>query len=68
MTIQPGDLLHADKHGVCVIPLEIADRVAEACAEVERLERPLLDACRGATFSLDEYLAARTAMKVKIRE
>ena len=68
VTIQPGDLLHADKHGVCVIPLEIAERLSEACAEVERLERPLLDACRGSSFSLDEYLTARTAMKVKIRE
>ena len=24
--IQPGDLIHADKHGVCIIPLEIAHR------------------------------------------
>ncbi|MDX2037196.1 MAG: RraA family protein [Isosphaeraceae bacterium] len=66
--IRPGDLLHADKHGVCIIPLEIAERLPEACAEVERLERPLLEACRRETFSLDEYLEARVAMKAKIRE
>ena len=26
--IRPGDLLHADKHGVCVIPLEICPEAA----------------------------------------
>ena len=66
--IKPGDLLHADKHGVCVIPLEIADRLADACAEVERLEKPLLELCRSDEFNLDEYLVRRSAMKAKIRE
>lgn len=66
--IRPGDLIHADKHGVCLIPLEIADTLADACAEVDRLERPLLEICRGDDFSLDEYLTRRSAMKAKIRE
>ncbi len=66
--INPGDLIHADRHGVCIIPIEIAPKLAEACAEVERLERPLLEICRSDDFSLEEYLARRTAMKVKIRE
>jgi regulator of RNase E activity RraA len=66
--IHPGDLIHADKHGVCVIPIEIAPRLAEACAEVERMERPLLEICRSANFSLEEYLRLRSEMKAKIRE
>lgn len=66
--IQSGDLIHADKHGVCIIPLAIAGKLAEACAEVERLERPLLDACREENFSLDAFLEVRAAMKAKIRE
>jgi 4-hydroxy-4-methyl-2-oxoglutarate aldolase len=66
--VKPGDLLHADKHGVCIIPLEIAPRLADACAEVERLERPLLEICRSPEFTLDEYLARRVAMRTKIRE
>src|SRR5512135_1799201 len=41
--IRPGDLIHADKHGVCIIPPEIAPGLAEACREVERMERPLLE-------------------------
>jgi hypothetical protein len=66
--IRPGDLIHADKHGVCIIPTEIAPRLAEACAEVERMERPLLEICRSDDFSLEEYLTRRAAMKAKIRE
>ena len=66
--IQPGDLIHADKHGVCIIPLDIAPRLAEACAEVERLERPLLDHCRAADFDVEKYITLRSEMKAKIRE
>src|SRR4051794_38061014 len=41
----PGDLIHADKHGVCIIPREVAPKLAAACAAVERMEKPLLDIC-----------------------
>ena len=38
--INSGDLIHADKHGVCLIPHQIAPRLAAACAEVERRRAP----------------------------
>src|SRR5438270_11703466 len=66
--ILPGELIHADKHGVCIIPLEIAAKLTDACAEAERLEKPLLDMCRSENFDLEEYLKARAAMKAKLRE
>ncbi len=66
--VAPGMLLHADKHGVCLIPHEVAPDLAEACAEVERLERPLLEACRQDAFDLEHYLKLRAEMKAKIRE
>lgn len=66
--VAPGDLIHADKHGVCLIPHEVAGKLAEACREVERLERPLLEICRSEAFDLDEYIRLRGEMKVKIRE
>jgi regulator of RNase E activity RraA len=66
--VAPGDLIHADKHGVCIIPLEIAPKLAEACREVERLERPLLELCRSDKFDLEEYVRRRGEMKAKIRE
>lgn len=68
VAIAPGDLLHADKHGICIVPHAIAPKLAEACAEVERLEKPLLELCRSERFDLEEYLRRRTEMKAKIRE
>jgi regulator of RNase E activity RraA len=66
--VLPGDLIHADKHGVCVIPREVAPRLLDACAEVERMERPLLEICRSDDFTLEEYLVRRSSMRAKIRE
>ena len=66
--IKPGDLLHADKHGVCIVPHEIAPRLAEACAEVERREKPLLEICRSESFDLERYLELRSASRVSVRE
>ncbi len=66
--VRPGDLIHADKHGACLIPIEVAPRLLEACAEVERLERPLLEHCRSEAFDLEEYIRLRAAMKAKIHE
>jgi len=66
--IDSGALIHADKHGVCLIPHEVAPRLAEACAEVERRERPLLECCRSENFSLEEYIKFRAVSHGKIRE
>ncbi len=66
--IKPGDLIHADKHGVCIIPHEVAPRLALACAEVERIERPVLEICRSEHFSLEHYLELRKAMKPELHE
>lgn len=46
LTVQPGDLLHGDEHGVTSIPLEIASRVPDACHAIETAERRLIDYAR----------------------
>ena len=66
--VRPGELFHADKHGVCLIPAECAHQLLDACAEVESLERPLLDHCRSDTFDLEQYIRLRSEMKARIRE
>ena len=53
LTVSPGDLLHADKHGVVSIPHDIAREVAAASAEVERRERPIIDFARSSEMSAD---------------
>ena len=66
--IHSGDLIHADKHGVCIIPHEIAHRLAAACQEVERRERPMLDYCSSVDFDLEEYIKLRQVAHKQIME
>ena len=51
--VKPGDLIHADQHGVVTIPPEIADRVPEAVAKVEADEREIISLCQAPDFSAD---------------
>lgn len=53
ITVHPGDLLHADRHGVLLIPLEIANQLLSAVKEVEQRERILIDYCKSPGFSLE---------------
>ena len=55
--IQPGDLIHADQHGVVVIPHEIADKIADAAAKVEADERRIIDTCQAPDFSAEKLKA-----------
>src|SRR5947209_62354 len=49
--VKPGDLVHADQHGVVASPPEIADRIPEAVAKVEADERKIIDVCKSKDFS-----------------
>ena len=46
LTVHPGDLLHADKHGCVLIPNEVAHLVADACRQMQDAEMPVLNGCR----------------------
>lgn len=48
LTIQPGDLLAADRHGVVLIPGEVASHLAKACNLAGAAEMPVLEGCRRA--------------------
>jgi 4-hydroxy-4-methyl-2-oxoglutarate aldolase len=63
MTINPGDLIHADLHGAMTIPGEIAHEIAAATAEVERKERIVIAACQSPDFSLEKLDAAYAEMR-----
>ena len=66
--IHSGDLIHADKHGVCLIPHQVAHRLAAVCVEVERRERPLLDYCIQDEFDLEEYIKLRSVAHAQVME
>ena len=54
MTVNPGDLIHADRHGAVVIPLAIARELAAAAIRIEREERVMIDLCRSKDFSIEK--------------
>jgi regulator of RNase E activity RraA len=49
--VKPGDLVHADQHGVVTIPPDIAEGIPDAVAKVEADERKIIDVCKGKDFS-----------------
>ena len=51
--IHPGDLLHGDVNGVTTIPLSIADRVAEAAAQVREKEAQLMGYINSPEFTVE---------------
>jgi regulator of RNase E activity RraA len=59
LRVSPGDLLHADQHGVLLIPREIAGEVPAAAARVFAAEQGLLSWVRSSEFDADELIARR---------
>jgi len=53
LTVHPGDLIHADQHGVLVIPHKVARDIVAAAAEVERVERQIIDYCKSPDFDVE---------------
>ena len=54
LTVQPGDLLHGDRHGVIQIPLEIAPQLFQAAKQVEARERRIIEVCQSPDFSIEQ--------------
>ena len=54
MNINPGDLLHADRHGVLSIPAEIADKVPPVAAELADHRHQIVDLCRSSDCSIEK--------------
>ena len=68
VTIRPGDLLHSDPHGVCLIPACIASKVPSACRAICAVERDTLDVSRGTSFTPGVYVKARDAYRRRSAE
>lgn len=58
MVVRDGDLVHADRHGAVVIPLEVAARLPEAIELCGRREAPILAAARAPGFDVEKLAAA----------
>jgi len=58
MVVRPGDLIHADRHGACVIPHKIARDIPKAADLCARREAVMLKVFREPGFTLDKFRKA----------
>ena len=66
--ISPGDLLHGDRHGVIIIPGEVAAHVADAASEVDSLERELIRYCQSSDFDLEGLKQSHDRLQARFLE
>lgn len=64
LSVQSGDLICADEHGILLVPKETVKHLPEAVAEVERRLDPVLRYCSSPQFS-PEGLAQTVARHMK---
>jgi regulator of RNase E activity RraA len=57
--VSPGDLIHADQHGVLLIPREVAAELPAAAEQVISAEQTLLKWVRSSDFDADELIERR---------
>jgi regulator of RNase E activity RraA len=58
MTVRSDDLIHADRHGAVVIPLDIAAKLPDAAELCGRRETPILEIARSPSFTLEKLKEA----------
>jgi regulator of RNase E activity RraA len=58
LTIRPGDLFHADRHGAVVVATELFEKIAAGIDLVIRREAPILKAARSAGFDVEALIRA----------
>ncbi|MBI4454857.1 MAG: RraA family protein [Acidobacteria bacterium] len=54
LQVEPGDLLHGDRHGVLSVPQEIAPDIPSKAAEMLDDERRVIELCRSEKFSIEK--------------
>ena len=55
MTVTPGDLMHADRHGAVVIPNEVIPILKDSIHKLFASERLILDPAEKTEFSFDDF-------------
>lgn len=58
LDVRQGDLVHADRHGAVVVPVEVIARLAAAVRKLQETERLVLDPARKPGFDFAAFEAA----------
>lgn len=51
MQVESGDLIHADRHGAVIVPVDVAAQIPQAAADIAAKEQVLIAASREPSFS-----------------
>ena len=62
MIVRSGDLIHADRHGACIISASVADKIPAACDLLTRKEAVILGVARKKGFNMDQLREALNKM------
>jgi regulator of RNase E activity RraA len=63
LIIKPGDLIHADQHGITTVPIEIARDIPRAAREVAEREARIIGLCQSKDFSVEKLWALASGGK-----
>ena len=63
LTIAPGDLVHADRHGAVVVPPDVVPRLAAAIAKMQATEQLILAPARAPGFDFAAFETAWAAFE-----
>lgn len=63
LTVNPGDLVHADQHGAVVIPPEVIPELEHAIRKMQETERLVLDPARERGFDFAAFETAWAAFE-----
>ena len=58
LEIRPGDLLHADSHGVLSVPREIAAAIPAVATEMAERDREVIEICKTGNVTIEKLRAA----------
>jgi 4-hydroxy-4-methyl-2-oxoglutarate aldolase len=68
LQIQTGNLLHGDRHGVLLVPDEVAAGVVEKAPTVIRQRKEIVDYCRARKISLEKLKQLVNGTKLEIKQ
>ena len=54
LEVRTGDLIHADRHGVQVVPLDLVRAIPAAVEKIVAAEHRIISLCQSPEFTLDE--------------